>query len=131
MCGQMRIIAPPWQVSAQLRFSVNMWCAVPDDHAISLFIFEGLLPGRLCLRFLQEELPQPLEEVPLNKRDCVHFHQDEAPPHYFRESQIFPELSFPWAMDQTWQSSQLAIQVSGLSLLDSSVPGRCKKWSTA
>jgi len=79
MCGQMRIIAPPWQVRAQLCFSV-----VLDDQVISPFIFEGLLTGRLCLRFLHEELPQLFEAVPLNKRGRVHFRQDEAPPHFFR-----------------------------------------------
>ena len=89
MCGQMRIIAPPWQLSAQPRFSVNVWCAVPDDQVISPFIFKGLLTGRLYLRFLREELPQIFEEVPLNKRDSVHFRQDEAPPHFFRKRQIF------------------------------------------
>jgi len=96
MCGQMRFIAPPWQVSAQLRFSVNVCCAVPDDQVISPFIFEGLLTGGLCLRFPQEELPQLFEEVPLNKEDRVHFREDEAPPHFFRERQIFPNYCFPW-----------------------------------
>ena len=80
---------PPWQVRAQLRFS-----AVPDDQVISRFIFEGLLTGRLCLRFLQEELPQLFEAVPLNKRGRVHVRQDGDPPHLFRERQIFPVLLF-------------------------------------
>ena len=51
----------------QLRFSVNVWCAVLDDHLIGPFILEGRLTGEAYLRILQEELPRLLEDVPLNK----------------------------------------------------------------
>jgi len=51
----------------QQRFSVNVWCAVLDDQLIGPFILEGHLTGEVYLRFLQEELPQLLEDVPLNK----------------------------------------------------------------
>ena len=44
-----------------------MWCAVLDDQLIGPFILEGLT-GEAYLRFLQEELPQLLEDVPLDKR---------------------------------------------------------------
>jgi len=37
----------------QLRFSVNLWCAVLDDQLIGPFIFEGRLIGKAYLRFLQ------------------------------------------------------------------------------
>jgi len=36
----------------QLRFSVNMWCAVLDDQLIAPFILEGRLTGEAYLRFL-------------------------------------------------------------------------------
>ena len=52
----------------ELRFSVNVWCAVLDDQLIGPFILEGHLTGKAYLRFLQEELPRFLEAVPLNKR---------------------------------------------------------------
>jgi len=51
----------------QLRFSVNVWCAVLDDQLIGPFILEGHLTEEAYLRFLQEELPQLLEDVSLNK----------------------------------------------------------------
>jgi len=44
------------------RFSVNEWCAVPDDQLIGPFILEGHLTRESYLRFLQEELPR-LSEV--------------------------------------------------------------------
>ena len=55
----------------QLCFSVNVWCAVLDDQLIGPFILEGRLTGEAYLRFLQEELPQLLENVTLNKRGRV------------------------------------------------------------
>ena len=44
----------------QLRFSVNVWCVVLDDHLIGPFILEILLTGEAYLTFLQEELSQLL-----------------------------------------------------------------------
>ena len=51
----------------KLRFSFNVWCAFLDDQLIGPFILEGRLTGEAYLRFLQEELPRLLEDVPLNK----------------------------------------------------------------
>jgi len=55
----------------QLRFSVNVCCAVLDDQLIGPFILECRLTGEAYLRFLQEELPRLLEDVPLNKRGRI------------------------------------------------------------
>jgi len=52
----------------QLHFSVNVWYAVLDDQLIGPFNLESHLTGEAYLLFLQEELPQLLEDVPLNKR---------------------------------------------------------------
>ena len=89
----------------QLHFSVNVWCAVLDNQLIGPFILEGRLTGEAYLRFLQEELPRLLEDVPLNKRGHMYFQHDGAPPHSSRE----------WTMDRMWWSPQLASQVSRLN----------------
>jgi len=47
----------------QLRFSVNVWCAVRDDQLIGPFILEGRLTGEAYLKFLQEDLRRLLENV--------------------------------------------------------------------
>jgi len=66
----------------QLRFSVNVWCAVLDDQLICPFILEGCLTGEVYLKFLQEELPQLLEDVPLNFEESrMYFQHVRAPPH--------------------------------------------------
>ena len=51
----------------QQRFSVNEGYVVLDDQLIGPFMMEGRLTGEAYFRFLQEELPQLLEDVPLNK----------------------------------------------------------------
>jgi len=95
----------------QQRFSVNVWCAVLDDQMIGPFILVGRLTGEAYLRFLQEELPRLLEDVPLNKRGRMHFQHDGAPPHFSREVRNFLNYRFP---GRTWRSTQLANQFSRL-----------------
>ena len=97
----------------QQRVSVNVWCAVLDDQLIGSFILEGRLTGEAYLRFLQEELPQLLEDVPLDKRSRMYYQHNGAPPHSSR-GYIFPELSFPRAMDRMLRSPPLASQISRL-----------------
>ena len=78
----------------QLRFCVNVWCAVLDDQLLGPFILEGLI-GEAYFRFLQEELPRLLEDVPLNKRGRMYFQHDRDPPHSSREVRIFLNCLFP------------------------------------
>ena len=78
----------------QLHFSVNVWCAVLDDQLIGPFILESRLTGEAYLRFLQEELPRLLEDVPLNKRGCMYFQHDGAP-HLSREVRTSLNYCFP------------------------------------
>ena len=65
----------------QQRFSVNEWCVILDDRLIGPFILEGRLTKEERLSFFQEELPQMLEDVPLNKQGRMYFQHDGAPPH--------------------------------------------------
>ena len=90
-----------------------MWCAVLDDQLIGPSILEVRLTGEAYLRFLQEELPQLLEDVLLNKRGRMYFQHDGSP-HFSREVRNFLNYHFLWAMDRTWPSRQLASQVSRL-----------------
>ena len=78
----------------QLRFSVNVWCAVLDGQLIGPFILEGCLTGEAYLRFLQEKLPRLLEDVPLKKRGRIYLQHDGAP-HFSREVRNFLNYRFP------------------------------------
>ena len=72
MCGQMKNPHAIVESNFQQRFSVNVWCAVLDDQLIGPFILEGRLTGEAYLRFLQEELPQLLEDVAwINEVVCI------------------------------------------------------------
>ena len=77
------------------RFSVNVWCAVLDDQLIGPFILEGCLTGEAYLRFLQEELPQLFEDVPLDKQSRMYFQHDGDPPHSSRGFTNFLNYRFP------------------------------------
>ena len=78
----------------QLRFSVNVWCAVLYDQLIGPFVLEGRLTGEAYLRFLHEELPRLLEDVSLNKRGRMYCQHDGAPPHSSREVRNFLNSRF-------------------------------------
>jgi len=78
----------------QQHFSVNMWYAVLDDQLIGPFIVEGQLMGEAYLRFLQEELPRLLEDVPLNKRGRMYFQHDGSPLHSSHEVRNFLNYLF-------------------------------------
>ena len=95
MCGQVRIPHTTVESNFQVRFCVNVWCAVLDDQLIGPFILEGRFTGEAYLRFLQEELPQLLEDVPLNKRGRMCFQHDGAPPHSSCEVRNFLNYRFP------------------------------------
>ena len=56
---------------------------------------EGRLTGEMNLRFLQEELPQLLEDVPLDKRSRLYFQHDRAPLNSSRGVTNFLNYRFP------------------------------------
>ena len=94
MCGGDENPHATVESTFQQRFSVNVWCAVLDDQLIGPFDLEGRLTGEAYLRFLQEEFPQLLEDVLLNKRSRMYFQHDGAPPHSSRVTN-FLNYRFP------------------------------------
>ena len=56
---------------------------------------EGRLTRETYLRFLQEELPRLLEDVPLNKRGHMYFQRDGDPPHSSHDVRNFLNYCFP------------------------------------
>jgi hypothetical protein len=63
-------------------FSINLWCGVLHDQLIGPFVFPGCLTGAVYLQFLQEELPQLLQDFPLAVRYRMVFQHDGTPPHF-------------------------------------------------
>lgn len=66
-----------------------MWRADLDDQAINPLNVNGLLTGEMQLRFLQEDLPNIWEYMPLNKHGLMYFQHHAAPPHFSRAVRYF------------------------------------------
>lgn len=76
---------PHWkkQVSFQRKFSVNVWAGVIGRHLIGPHFLPETLNGDNYLEFLQNELPNLLEGVPImeSEREII-FQNDGCPAHY-------------------------------------------------
>ena len=61
---------PRWMrtVPSQHPWSVNYWCGIFGDRVIGPYFFEGRLTGLVYANFLQNVLPQLMEDVPLHVR---------------------------------------------------------------
>jgi hypothetical protein len=63
-----------------------MWISVKRQLAVVLLltcpvILEDSMTEQNFLQFLQNELPEQLEDVPLARRIAMYFQHDGAPPH--------------------------------------------------
>lgn len=66
----------------QHEFSVNVWCGIIGDNLIGPFELPQRLNGQEYLHFLETDLPDLLDEIPLDLRADMWFMQDGAPPHF-------------------------------------------------
>jgi len=73
---------PHWQrnVEYQYEWSINVWGGIIGTHVIGPYFFDGHLNRETYLRFLQNELPNLLENVNLS-RCRMWLQQDGAPAH--------------------------------------------------
>lgn len=62
-------------------FSVNVWCGIIDKYLVGPYFFDETLTTNLYLTFLQNNFNDLLENVPLNTRQNLWFHQDDAHSH--------------------------------------------------
>ncbi len=70
------------QTKSLHRFTVHVWCGILGNSLIGLHFFHGTLNAQRYLHFLQEILPELLQEVPLALRRNMYFMHDGAPPHF-------------------------------------------------
>lgn len=63
----------------QFRFSVNVWLGAVNGHLIGPHIFPNTLNGNMYLDFLQNILPNLLQNINIRR---MYFQHDGAPPHY-------------------------------------------------
>ena len=62
---------------------MNVWCGI-NDMLIGPVIVEDRITGDSYLHFLQNDLPEQLEDVPLDTRHHMYLQHDGAPIHYTR-----------------------------------------------
>lgn len=68
----------------QREFKINVWVGIIGNFMVGPFRLPDRLDGASYLRFLQEILPELLEDLPLNLRLNMFFMHDGAPPHFAR-----------------------------------------------
>lgn len=77
---------PRWtrERNFQVKYKVNVWIGMLGGRLIGPHFFENNLNSEIYLNFLRNDLPNYLEEIPLQVRRSIWFHQDGAPPHNAR-----------------------------------------------
>lgn len=68
-------------VRIQGRRSINVWCGIIGNRVIGPIIYNGSLTGPRYMEFLENEIENILEELPLNQYATLIWQQDGAPPH--------------------------------------------------
>lgn len=74
---------PNWVIECKRQYSqkVNVWCGILNERLIGPYFFEENLNGPRFLRFLQNELTNDIDELPLNEILNLHIQLDGAPIH--------------------------------------------------
>lgn len=72
-------------IKYQGRTSVNVWCGIVNNRIIGPIFFNGSLTGQRYLQFLQNEVENLLDELPLMVSQNLIWQQDGAPPHAVRD----------------------------------------------
>ncbi|KAL1488367.1 hypothetical protein ABEB36_014844 [Hypothenemus hampei] len=79
----------------QERFSINVWAGIVNGLLIGPYIMPDRLDGRTYLQFLNNELYDLLEDVPLEIRRNMWYLHDGAPCHYARIVREWLNEHFP------------------------------------
>lgn len=66
----------------QDKFSINVWAGVIGDRLIGPYVLPQRINGQTYLAFLQNVLPELLDDVPYGDRLEMWYMHDGAPPHY-------------------------------------------------
>lgn len=73
----------------QHQFSVNVWAGIVGENIIGPYLLPPRLNGHIYVQFLEQILPEFLEDVPLNIRRGMWFQHDGAPAHFSLEARQY------------------------------------------
>jgi hypothetical protein len=69
----------------QHRFTINLWAGILGDSIVGPFEFPARLNAQHYMNFLEQDLPELLEDVPLQHFLNEWFQHDGAPVHFSRQ----------------------------------------------
>lgn len=77
---------PDWVINCKSQYSekVNVWCGVLKDRLIGPYFFDGNMNGENFLEFLNNQLSEEIDEIPLAERENLHFQLDGCSVHNSR-----------------------------------------------
>jgi hypothetical protein len=79
----------------QRNFSVNLWAGIVGGTLFGPHMLPARLTGELYLRFLDNDLPLLLENVPLDIRGRMWYMHDGAPTHFSRVIRGYLDEHYP------------------------------------
>lgn len=68
------------EIKIQGRKAVHVWCGILDTQVIGPIFYEFNLNGERYLEFLENEIENYLENLPIRQYNDIIWHQDGAPP---------------------------------------------------
>lgn len=68
-------------VRHQMRYAINVWCAIYNNKLIGPIFYNGTLTGARYLQLLQKVIPDFVENLPLFNLKNLWFQHDGAPAH--------------------------------------------------
>lgn len=88
---------PHWlvEVQHQGRWSLNVWCGILGGNIIGPYFFHQPLNGNAFLEFLVSQLPNLLEDVPLDLRQNMFLQLDGCPAHFAVNVREHLNAAFP------------------------------------
>ncbi len=82
------------KTKSQHRFTVHVLYGILRNSLIGPHFFHDTLNAQSYLRFLQENLPELLQEVPLALRRNMYFMRNGAPPHFGTQVRRFLDTTY-------------------------------------
>lgn len=82
------------QGNFQERFGFNVWMGILGNRIVGPIFFDGQLNGQRYLNFLQNDVEEFLDNLPIENLRLVHFQQDGAPPHNSRAVTDYLQIRF-------------------------------------
>lgn len=79
----------------QHRWSLNVWGGIVNNYVVGPYFFNRKLTGQEFHRFLREDFPRLIEDLPDEVKNMMWFQLDGAPAHFMREVREELNLMFP------------------------------------